>query len=99
MATLLSSPRLSAAVYGCFTYGNIICFFDAILPLFVKRTFGWESQDVGLIFLALTVPALAGAAFGAISDRYGPKRVALSGFITASVPLALVTTRTLRRRD
>ena len=90
MATLLSSPRLSAAVYGCFTYGTVICSFDAILPLFVKRTFGWDSQGVGFIFLALTVPALAGAAFGAVSDRYGPKRVSLSGFVIASVSLALL---------
>ena len=90
MATLLSSPRLSAAVYGCFTYGTVICSFDAILPLFVKRTFGWDSQGVGFIFLALTVPALAGAAFGAVSDRYGPKRVSLSGFVIASVSLVLL---------
>ena len=89
-ATLLSSPRLSAAVYGCFTYGTVICSFDAILPLFVNRTFGWDSQGVGLIFLALTVPALAGVAFGAVSDRYGPKRVSLSGFVIASVSLALL---------
>lgn len=90
MATLLSSPRLSAAVYGCFTYGTVICSFDAILPLFVNRTFGWDSQGVGFIFLALTVPALAGAVFGAVSDRYGPKRVSLSGFVIASVSLALL---------
>ena len=90
MATLLSSSRLSAAVYGCFTYGTVICSFDAILPLFVNRTFGWDSQGVGLIFLALTVPALAGAAFGAASDRYGPKRVSLLGFVIASVSLALL---------
>ena len=90
MATLLRSPRLSAAVYGCFTYGTVICSFDAILPLFVNRTFGWDSQGVGFIFLALTVPALAGAAFGAVSDRYGPKRVSLLGFAIASVSLALL---------
>ena len=90
MATLLRSARLSAAVYGCFTYGTVICSFDAILPLFVNRTFGWDSQGVGLIFLALTVPALAGAAFGAVSDRYGPKRVSLSGFLIAIVSLALL---------
>lgn len=90
MATLLRSPRLSAAVYGCFTYGTVICSFDAILPLFVNRTFGWDSQGVGFIFLALTIPALAGAAFGAVSDRYGPKRVALSGFVIASTSLVLL---------
>lgn len=90
MAVLLGSPRLSAAVYGCFTYMTIVGSFDATLPLFVKRTFGWDSQGVGLIFLALTAPALAGAAFGAASDRYGPRNVALSGFSLASLSLALL---------
>lgn len=90
MAVLLSSPRLSAAVYGCFTYMTIVGSFDATLPLFVNRTFGWDSQGVGLIFLALTAPALAGAAFGAVSDRYGPRNVALLGFVIASVSLALL---------
>lgn len=90
MSILLNSPRLLAAVYGCFTYMTIVGSFDATLPLFVKRTFGWDSQGVGLIFLAMTAPALAGAAFGALSDRYGPKNVALSGFGISSLSLALL---------
>ena len=36
------------------------------------------------------MPALAGAAFGAVSDRYGPKRVSLLGFVIASISLALL---------
>ena len=39
MAVLLSSPRLGAAVYGCFIYMTIVASFDACLPLFVKRQF------------------------------------------------------------
>jgi hypothetical protein len=58
MAVLLSSPRLVVAVYGCFTYMTIVASFDAYLPLFVKRKFDWRSSGVGLIFLALTAPAL-----------------------------------------
>ena len=90
LAVLLGSRRLSAAVYGCFTYMTILTSFDATLPQFVKRTFGWDSQGAGLIFIAMSVPALAGAAFGALSDRYGPKRVSLSGFAISSVSLALL---------
>jgi len=90
-AVLLGSPRLSAAVYGCFTYMTVVSSFDATLPLFVKRTFGWGSQGVGLIFLAMTAPALAGAGFGALSDHYGPKKVALFGFGISSLSLAFLS--------
>ena len=90
MAVLLSSPRLDVAVYGCFTYMTIVASFDACLPLFVKRTFDWKSSGVGLIFLALTAPALFGAAIGALSDRYGPKKVSLAGFGIATLSLALL---------
>lgn len=68
----------------------IVGSFNATLPVFVKHTFGWDPQGVGLIFLALTAPALAGAVFGAASDRYGPRNVALSGFSLASLSLALL---------
>ncbi|MCJ1378827.1 hypothetical protein MMC17_001926 [Xylographa soralifera] len=94
MSCLLSSPRLAAAVYGCFTHTTLIAAFDAILPLFVKRTFGWTSTGAGLIFLAITIPSLLGVVFGALSDRYGPKIVSLIGFaitIPALACLGLVT--------
>ena len=90
MAVLLSSPRLDVAVYGCFTYMTIVASFDACLPLFVKRQFNWNSSGVGLIFLALTAPALLGTAFGALSDRCGPKKVSLVGFGIATPSLALL---------
>ena len=90
MSVLLSSPRLMTAVYGCFTHTTLIAAFDAILPLFVKRTFGWGSTGAGCIFLAITIPSLLGPIVGSLSDRYGTKRVALLGFTMASPFLALL---------
>jgi MFS family permease len=90
MSVLLSSPRLVVAVLGCFTHMIIVTSFDACLPLFAKRTFGWNSSGAGLIFLPLTLPALFGAAYGALSDRYGPKKVSLSGFGIATIFLAML---------
>ena len=90
MALLLGSPRLKAAVYGCFTCASVTASFDAILPLFVKRTFHWSSSGAGLIFLAITVPSLMGTFIGALSDRYGTRKVSLVGFALTTPSLALL---------
>ena len=90
MATLLSSPRIGAAVYGCFTHTTLIASFDAVLPLFVKRTFFYTSTGAGLIFLAITIPSTLGAVIGALSDRYGTRAVSLLGFALTTPSLALM---------
>ena len=90
MAILMGSPRLRAAVYGCFTCATVTASFDATLPMFVKRTFHWNSAGAGLIFLAITVPSLLGTVIGGISDRYGTRRVSLVGFVLTIPSLALL---------
>lgn len=90
MALLLSSSQLRAAVYGTFTCATVTASFDAILPMFVKRTFHWDSTGAGLIFLAITVPSLLGTTIGGISDRYGARRVSLVGFALTTLSLALL---------
>lgn len=90
MALLLSSSQLRAAVYGCFTCATVTASFDAILPIFVKQMFQWDSAGAGLIFLAITVPSILGTTIGGISDRYGARRVSLAGFALATPSLALL---------
>ena len=86
---IITSKRLMTSVLGVFVYMTIAGSFDGALAQFLKRTFGFNSSGVGLIFLALTVPALFGSAIGALSDRYGPRNVALSGFAITALGLAL----------
>jgi MFS family permease len=88
--TLLGSPRFLAAIYGIFVNVSILATFDAILPLFVKRTFHWDSLAAGLIFLCIAVPALAGPLVGKLSDRFGPRWIAVIGCSLTAVPLILM---------
>ena len=90
MTILLGSPRFRAALLGVFIQTTIITAFDATLPLFVKRTFAWHSTGAGLIFLAVSIPSLLGMVAGFLSDLYGPKKLALSGFILTTLCLALL---------
>jgi MFS family permease len=61
---LLSSQRVLAAAWATVVCGVLLSAFDATLPLFVHRTFGWNSTGSGLIFLALVVPTFSGPIFG-----------------------------------
>lgn len=68
----------------------LISSFDAVLALFVKRTFLWSSTGAGLIFLAITVPLILGAFIGGLSDRYGTRAVAIFCFAVTVPSLALL---------
>ena len=87
MIRLMKSPRFLAAIYGTFVQVLILTNFDAVLPLYVKETFGWDSLRAGLIFGNLALPALLGPLAGRASDRYGPCRIAIAGCLLATPPL------------
>ena len=88
-AAILGSRRLITAVFGVFVYMTITSSFDGILAQFVKRTFHFDSFGAGMMFLAISTPALFGTVYGTLSDRYGPRKLALIGFIIAALGLAL----------
>lgn len=95
--TLLKSPRLLTAIYGVFVQVAVLSSFDTILPLFVKQTFGWNSFQAGMIFLTVAIPALAGPLAGRLSDRYGPRWIAISGFLLTAPTLVLL--RLINKHD
>lgn len=90
IVTLLSSPRLLAALYCIFVNVSILATFDGVLALFVKTTFHWNSLNAGLIFLCIAVPALGGPLVGILSDRFGPRWITVSGCALTTVPLILM---------
>ncbi|KAF2733777.1 MFS general substrate transporter, partial [Polyplosphaeria fusca] len=87
---LIRSPRLLAALYGCFINECIVASLCAVLPLFVNATFDWTALQAGLLFLTIAIPALAGPLAGALSDKFGAKWVAVAGFLLTTPPLLLL---------
>lgn len=90
LAALIRSPQIGAALYGLFISTSITTGFDAILPIFVRTTFHWNADAAGAIFLTVTMPFVLAPAIGALTDRYGPRFIALSGFIIVIPCLALL---------
>ena len=88
---LLSSPRVLAALYGTLIQVSLVTSFDGVLPLFVQRTFNWDSSASGAIFIAITMPSLFGGLAGTLADRVGARVVALVGFVFSSITIALMS--------
>ncbi|KAG4436742.1 hypothetical protein IFR05_007760 [Cadophora sp. M221] len=92
--TLLKSRRLLTALWGWIVQGSQMTAFDSVIPLYVERTFGWNSTGAGLIFLAIMIPGFAAPLAGWASDKYGPRWLIVTGFMLAVpfwVLLRLVT--------
>lgn len=87
---LLANPRIAVALWGCFWQASLLCGFDAVVPIFVKRTFGWNSFGAGLMFLALVTPSFISPAVGSLSDKYGPKWLSVIGYLACTPPLILL---------
>ncbi|KAI1177685.1 MFS transporter-like protein [Nemania sp. FL0916] len=88
MVALLKSPRLLAALYGVFVESGILLGFDAVLALFVRGLFGWNSTAVAVLFLALFIPGFIAPLAGWLSDKYGARWPSLAGFV-ATIPILI----------
>ena len=85
---LINSSRITVAMYGGFVDVFLLTSIESILPLYLKSSFHWTSSTVGLVFLVLSIPNIASALAGALSDRFGTRRVVLLGFIMGTVGFA-----------
>jgi MFS family permease len=88
--TLLGSIRLLVAIWGCFIQALMFGCMDAVIPLFVKGLFNWDSFGAGLVFLALIAPTFVSPVFGWLADKHGPRWYASGGLLIMAVPLALL---------
>jgi len=86
---LLTSRRLLAALFCTLTQSTLLTAWDAVVPLYTHRIFGWSSIGAGLIFLPLILPSFLSPLFGIWSDRRGPRGPTTLGFLI-SVPFLVL---------
>lgn len=84
---LLRSGRILAAMGGIFTLAFVTLSFEGLIPLFVKETFYWDAKRAALIFLSWIIPSFLAPLAGRASDRFGPRWIAIAGFLFAVPPL------------
>ena len=92
LLALLRNPRMLAALLGWLAVGAFMSSFDAVLPIFLRDQFGWSPMAVGLVFLPLFAPNLAGPLYGRLVDSLprGPRLLGSLGFLINVAPLILL---------
>lgn len=63
----LKQQRILSAAYGIFLGQVFMTSFDGLLPRFTQN-YDWSEAGAGFIFLALSLPSLAAALAGKLSD-------------------------------
>ena len=89
MLTLLTIPRMLAAILANLMQSLVLTGLETTLPLRIKLLFHYNSKQVALIFLILTIPSFLAPLAGLLSDKIGAKTVVSLGFV-ALAPLLLL---------
>lgn len=87
MISILKYPRIDNAILLGIAQAWIPACLDTVLPLRMSELFGYNSQQSGLVFLALAVPSVTSPLFGKLVDRYGPRYVVTGGYLLMIAPL------------
>ncbi|KAK7545441.1 MFS transporter-like protein [Phyllosticta citricarpa] len=86
--TLLTSPRLLAALLAALTMSILFGSLDAVLPLYTRETFHFSSIGAGLIFLPIVIPSFLAPIFGWVADHTSPRYPTALGFVVAAPIMA-----------
>ncbi|KAB8071266.1 putative MFS transporter [Aspergillus leporis] len=98
---LLKESRMWITLWGLAFDGIVTGAFDATLPSFAGKLFGWNPFAAGLIFLVIAVPALLEPIFGRLTDRFGARIMAVLGytfFAPCLISLQFISQNTLTHK-
>ncbi|PQE22807.1 hypothetical protein CJF30_00008403 [Rutstroemia sp. NJR-2017a BBW] len=90
LVTLLSSPRIWTDLYGVWVTEFLLASFDAALPIFEEREFGWDSMGGGLVFLTITFPIFVAPLAGWLADSWPSRWLTALWFLLSALFIVLL---------
>ncbi|KAI8637337.1 major facilitator superfamily domain-containing protein [Parasitella parasitica] len=88
---LLRQHRLIASLLLAFANGCVYNVFEPTLTVRLSTEWGYNSSQIGLVFLAQVIPTfIATPLAGIISDKYGPKVVCFTTLVVCSITMFLI---------
>ncbi|KAL1922541.1 uncharacterized protein VTP21DRAFT_10080 [Calcarisporiella thermophila] len=86
LASVLFSPRMLAGLLITFSEAFIFAGPEATFPVHLHQTFGLESTQIGLVFIAIVFPTFIFSPIGGyLSDRYGSRLICVVGLLLAGM--------------
>ncbi|KAF9116483.1 hypothetical protein BGX27_002155 [Mortierella sp. AM989] len=73
MRGLLTNKRLATALVVSFIQAFLIAALEPILPLYLEKRFGLTKTQIGVTFLAISIPTFISPIAGWFSDKHGAK--------------------------
>jgi MFS family permease len=88
---LLRQHRLLAGMLLAFANGCVYNVFEPTLTVRLSQEWGYDSSQIGLIFLAQVIPTfIATPLSGIISDKYGPKIVCFTNLLVCAISMFVI---------
>ncbi|KAI8140223.1 major facilitator superfamily domain-containing protein [Fennellomyces sp. T-0311] len=91
MVQILRFPRFLTSLLAAFSYGFVFNVFEATMSVRLAEEWGYNSSQIGLVFLVQLVPTLASTPIsGIIYDRYGPKLLSFASLVMNGICIVLM---------
>jgi Na+/melibiose symporter-like transporter len=88
---LLRQHRLLAGMLLAFANGCVFNVFEPTLPIRLSNEWGYDSSEIGLVFLAQVIPTfIATPLAGFFTDKYGPKVVCFTNLVVCAISMFLI---------
>ncbi|KAG0221992.1 hypothetical protein BGW41_006274 [Actinomortierella wolfii] len=87
---LLQNKRLVACIIVTACSSFVFSGAEPTVPLHLASKFHLSSEQIGLVFLAISLPTITGPISGAIADRLGAKVIVLVSLVLCAAGIALV---------
>jgi predicted MFS family arabinose efflux permease len=88
---LLRQHRLLAGMLLAFANGCVYNVFEPTLTVRLSDEWGYDSSQIGLVFLAQVIPTFVATPLaGIISDKYGPKIVCFTNLVICAIAMLLM---------